>query len=243
LNLIIDIGNTRTKLFIFSNNKIIEQKAFKRLTVNNLRKLIKSQPAIDKCILSNVGNLDKSILSYLGISIPAFIELSGNTTLPFMNLYETKYTQGSDRIAAIAGARVLFPNDHVLVIDAGTTITYELLDASGTYKGGNISPGIDTRFKALHQYTRKLPLLSRTDHDNILGKNTNEAIVSGVITGIIYEIEGYIDSFNKLYENLKIILTGGDSEFLAGKIKNFIFAESNLVAIGLNSILEHNVKK
>jgi type III pantothenate kinase len=243
LNLTIDIGNTRTKVAVFSENKITEQRVFDKLSVKNIKEILTSFPAIDKCILSKVGKFELSVVDYLKNAIPIFIELTGDTPLPFHNQYESRTTQGSDRIAAIAGARVILPNNNVLVIDAGTTIKYDFIDASGVYKGGNISPGIDTRFKALHTFTRKLPLLNRTDIDNLLGKNTNQAIVSGVVNGIIFEIEGYIISLQKKFENLKMVLTGGDSEFLAGKFKSIIFAESNLVAVGLNSILEHNVKK
>jgi len=243
MNLVIDIGNTRSKVAIFSNKKIVEQWTFDELKVSDIEKLLQIFPETDKCILSNVGKVNPEIILFIQKAIPEFIELSSNTPLPFTNLYESKSTQGSDRIAAIAGARVIFNNSDVLIIDAGTTITYDFINSSGEYNGGNISPGIDMRFKALHMFTQKLPLLNKKENNFFLGKNTNQAIESGVMNGIICEIEGYITTLQKEFKKLKVVITGGDCEFLAGKFKNIIFAELNLVMIGLNSILECNVNR
>jgi type III pantothenate kinase len=243
MNLVIDIGNTRTKAAIFNNNVITDQKTFDDVKVSDIEQQLQLFTEIDKCILSNVGQPDESLVDYLQYVLPKFIELTGNTPVPFKNQYESKSTQGADRIAAVAGAQLIFPASDVLIIDAGTTITYDFLSASGAYKGGNISPGIDIRFQALHTFTQNLPLLSRNENRNDLGINTIQAIESGVQNGVIYEIEGYLHSLQKKFKNLKIILTGGDAEFLANKFKNIIFVESNLVLIGLNSILEYNVGK
>jgi len=243
MNLVIDIGNTRTKSAIFNNNVITNQKTFDDFKVSDIEKLLQLFPEIDKCILSKVGQSDESLVDYIQHALPEFIELTGNTPVPFNNQYESKSTQGADRIAAVAGAQLIFPASDVLIIDAGTTITYDFLSASGAYKGGNISPGIDIRFQALHTFTQNLPLLNKNENRNDLGVNTIQAIESGVQNGVIYEIEGYLNSLQKKFKNLKIIFTGGDAEFLANKFKNIIFVESNLVLIGLNSILEYNVGK
>jgi type III pantothenate kinase len=243
LNLIIDIGNTRAKVAIIDNNEIIEVKAFDKLTIEKIRKLLQSFPGISRCIIGNVGKKSALLFRYLKDKFEVCIELSGNTLLPFTNLYESKSTQGADRIAAIAGTKRLFPETDVLIVDAGTAITIDFIDASGIYKGGNISPGIASRFKSLHDYTQQLPLLDKNEVHNLLGKNTSEAIEAGVLNGIVFEIEGYINDLLKNYKHLKTIITGGDAEFLSGKIKNTIFVESNLVLTGLNSILEHNVKR
>ncbi len=243
MNLVIDIGNTRTKVAIFDKGKIVELKIFDDLNPGDIEALTQLYKEIENCILSSVGKTNESLTDYLQYILPVFIELTGDTPLPFINQYESKTTQGTDRIAAIAGAQIVFPASEVLVIDAGTMITFDFIDKSGIYKGGNISPGLDTRFKALNTFSENLPLLSRKDIKNFLGKNTNQAIESGVQNGIIYEIEGYITSMKKEYDNLKTILTGGDAEFFANKTKNSIFVEENLVLIGLNSILEYNVRK
>jgi type III pantothenate kinase len=243
LNLVIDIGNTRAKTSIFNNNSIVDQRVYDDLKVSDIEELLQIFSDIDKCILSSVGAPFETLIDYLQNILPVFIELTGNTPIPFTNQYESKSTQGSDRIAAIAGAQIIFPASDVLVLDAGTTITFDLIDASGIYKGGNISPGIDIRFQALHTFTQKLPLLSKKEVGNNLGVTTNQAIESGVQNGVIYEIEGYLTSLKKEFKNLKTILTGGDAEFLANKFKNIIFVESNLVLIGLNRILEYNVSK
>lgn len=243
MNLIIDIGNTRIKVAIFDNNTIAELKIFDVLKLSDIEALLYKFPEIDKCIFSCVGEKEESLVGSLKNNVSAFIELTGNIPLPFNNKYESKATQGSDRIAAIAGAQVIFPDSNVLIIDAGTTITFDFIDASGTYKGGNISPGVDARFKSLHTFTKKLPLLSKKEIKNLWGINTNQAIESGVQNGIVFEIGGYIELLQKYYKNLKTIITGGDAEFLANKIKSIIFAESNLVLIGLNRILEYNVNQ
>jgi type III pantothenate kinase len=243
LNLIIDIGNTCAKVAIFDKTSIVEQLKFVELTLTDIKNILQSQSGIKKAILSNVAKPVPEIQKFLKSVLNNFIELSGDTPLPFANLYESKATQGTDRIAAIAGASFLYPDTDVMIIDAGTAITYDFIDSSGIYKGGNISPGIDSRYKSLHMFTHNLPLLNKKEINNFFGKNTNEAIESGVLNGIIYEIEGYTASLKKEYNNLKVIITGGDATFLAGKIKNVIFAELNLVLTGLNSILEYNVNR
>jgi type III pantothenate kinase len=130
----------------------------------------------------------------------------------------------------------------LLVIDAGTAITYELLEASGKYKGGNISPGMTTRFKALNQFTKKLPLVSETEDVPFLGRDTTSAIQAGVVNGIVFEMDGYIDALKVEYPSLLVFLTGGHSFYFERRLKNTIFADINLVLTGLNRILEYNVE-
>jgi type III pantothenate kinase len=131
----------------------------------------------------------------------------------------------------------------VLVIDAGTAITYEMITAENEYLGGNISPGMETRFKALNQFTGKLPLVTPSDDFQLLGTNTESAIRAGVQLGLLFEVEQYITYFNNIYQNLEIIITGGNAKFFDKKLKNSIFVHFNLTLIGLNRILEYNVKK
>jgi type III pantothenate kinase len=243
MNLAIDIGNTRTKTGIFDNNELIDAKVFNEVFVCDIEFVLQNFPKVDRCIVSATGEMSPDIAGYLENTFPGSIILSGNSPLPFVNEYESKQSQGPDRIAAIAGAQFLFPGSNSLVIDAGTAITFDFIDSNGVYKGGNISPGLELRFKALHNFTEKLPLLSKEDSTGSLAKNSKEAIISGVQNGIMYEIEGYINMLQLAFPDLTIIITGGDADFFANKLKKTIFVNSNLVLIGLNRILEYNVIK
>jgi type III pantothenate kinase len=169
-----------------------------------------------------------------------FIELNEYTDIPIENLYETKSTLGKDRLAAVIGANNIFPDSNVLVIDMGTAITYDFINTSKQFIGGTISPGMEMRFKALNHYTDQLPLLKKNENYQTIGKNTSEAIISGVQNGILFEIDGYINTLKSNYNDIKVILTGGDAIFFDKKLKNTIFVNLNLNFIGLNTILEHN---
>ena len=147
---------------------------------------------------------------------------------------------GKDRIAAMVGAFDLYPDTNVLVIDAGTAITYDLLNDKGRYLGGNISPGLEMRYKALHRFTDKLPLVNQGNMEQLYGQTTEEAIRAGVQHGIVFEADKAIDTFKEFYNNLKVIITGGDAKFFDKKLKNSFFVHFNLTALGLNRILEHN---
>ena len=147
---------------------------------------------------------------------------------------------GKDRLAAVAGAIGLYPNTNLLVIDAGTAITYELINSKHEFLGGNISPGMTIRYKALNEFTSKLPLLSASDETPLIGQSTKEAIQAGVQNGVLFEIQGLINELSSQYPSIKTIITGGDAEFFARKLKNPIFVHPNLVLIGLNRILEYN---
>jgi len=127
----------------------------------------------------------------------------------------------------------------VLVVDAGTAITYELVNDCGEYAGGNISLGIDMRFKALHHFTGQLPLCHRAEEYAALGVDTQSAIVAGVLNGVLYEVEVNLEQFTLKIPNLRVIFTGGDAVFFANRLKKPIFVVLDLVMIGLNRILEH----
>jgi type III pantothenate kinase len=169
--------------------------------------------------------------------------LSANTPLPIENRYLTKETLGKDRIAAVVGAYDLYPNQNLLVIDAGTAITYDFINEKGQYLGGNISPGIEMRFKALNYYTGKLPRVQPKEWNKLYGSTTEEAILGGVLNGVVFEVDKTIESFKEFYKNLKVIITGGDAEFFDNKLKNSFFVNFNLLALGLNRILEYNGEK
>jgi type III pantothenate kinase len=238
MNLIIDIGNTSTKLAVFEGWKKLSVSRINELSCEELEKEL-SGFKIKRAIISSVKKLPLFITDLFFTNIPFVHILSHKSKLPFSVEYETPETLGTDRIAAVAGAYKLSPGSEVLVIDAGTAITYDFLSA-GIYKGGNISPGLTMRFKALNKFTEKLPLVSLKNSFTIPGRNTNDAIAAGVITGVTYEINEYIRTFKKKHIDFKIILTGGDSEFLKDKINYQITYMPDIVIDGLNYILEYN---
>lgn len=242
MNLIIDIGNTLTKFFVFENNNIIDNQKTENSVNPDIEAILKEFPKIKNVILSSVSKDIAEINFDFESRFENFVHLKHTTPIPVKVLYETPQTLGLDRVAAIVGAYNIFPNSNVLAIDAGSAITFEFINEKNEYLGGTISPGMSMRFKALHSFTKKLPLLNPSNHINLIGKNTNEAIINGVQNGLIFEIDSYIESFAKKHKNLKVILTGGDTFFFAHKLKNRIFAKPFLVAIGLNRILKDNVK-
>ncbi|HAQ19002.1 MAG TPA: type III pantothenate kinase [Prolixibacteraceae bacterium] len=243
INLIIDIGNSRTKIALFNQHDLMFNLSIDFLTVDHLKMLKEEHPQLNKAILSAVKVVDQEIIQFLSGNFNYFLELDQQTELPIENLYETPETLGKDRIAAAVGANELFPDQNLLIIDAGTAITYDLVSEKNQFIGGNISPGLEMRFKALNQFTGKLPLINYSDEFQLIGRNTTDAIRAGVQNGMLYEIDQTIAIFNRNYQNLQIIMTGGDSNFFDKKLNYSIFVHFNLTLIGLNRILEYNAKK
>jgi type III pantothenate kinase len=240
MNLIVDIGNTSTKLALFEEKVCISQNRINELSCKELDNILTGKQ-VQKAIVSSVKTLPPFISDLLFSSIPSVHILSYKSSFPFRIEYDTPETLGTDRIAAVAGAYNLFPGSEALIIDAGTALKFDFLSGD-IYKGGNISPGLTMRFKALNKFTDKLPLLSVPEIYSNPGRNTNDAIAAGVITGITYEINEYIRTFENKHKGVRIILTGGDSEFLKDKINNQIIYRPDIVIEGLNYILEYNAK-
>jgi type III pantothenate kinase len=238
MNLIFDIGNSSTKMAVFDGKKKIASFRTKEFSFEKLHKKM-SQYQIDKAIVCSVRDVPEYIIDLMAANYPLVHVLSHNSKLPFKIDYETPETLGPDRIAAIAGAYEKFPGKHVLVIDAGSAITYDLL-AGKSYKGGNISPGLTMRFRALNRFTGKLPLVAPSENYTSPGRSTKDAITAGVITGITFEINEYIRTFEEKHKNIKIILTGGDSGFLVDKISYQVTHVPDIVIDGLNYVLEYN---
>lgn len=243
INLVIDIGNSRTKIALFNEHDLMFNVPIEHFSVDHARLLKEEHPQLSKVVLSSVKPYDNDLKDFLKNNFDYFLELDHTTRLPIENLYETPETLGKDRLAAAVGANELFPDQNLLIIDAGTAITYDLVSDKNQYLGGNISPGLEMRFKALNQFTGRLPLFGPSDYYQQFGRNTLEAIRAGVQNGLIFEIEKTIDLFNGNYQNLQIIMTGGDSYFFDKKLKYSIFVHFNLTLIGLNRILEHNAEK
>ena len=237
--LTIDVGNTRIKYAVFQDNTLLE---FKILPKENFRysieKIINKFPNIKNLVISSVGKIEKSafepFLNQLKIQY-----ISNNSKFPFQNNYATPETLGIDRMVLSAGAVLQFQNHNRLVIDAGTCVTYDFIDNNNIYHGGAISPGISLRYKSMHNYTEKLPLLSFEEPENLIGNSTHQSMHSGVINGLTFEIDGYIDTLKLEKENFIIILTGGDANFLAKRLKNTIFANSNFLLESLNNLYQY----
>ena len=240
-NLVVDAGNTSIKMFLFENGEIA--KSMKCSAVDELLPALESSVYIGniaKCIVSSVSIEQETIASVFRPFFPVML-FGSSLRFPISIKYGTPSTLGSDRVAAVVGAAKRYPKRNVLVIDSGTAITYDILTDKGEYLGGNISPGLNTRFRALHNFTEKLPLLQVDNSmEGLFGTNTQEAIGLGVQNGMLYEVEATIREFACLFDDLLVVFTGGDSFFFEKRIKFYNFAEPCLVAFGLNEILEFN---
>lgn len=243
-NLVLDIGNSSVKLAVFKEKEIIYQETSLTVTEAKLHELI-HRFEITHSIVSTVRQEQVDIFTFLEQNTQ-FIGFSYQTSLPIHNHYQSPQTLGLDRLSALMGAQKRFPKTDVLVIDAGTCITCDLLDRDANYTGGSISPGIQMRFKALETFTGKLPLVTfEPNFDELIGKNTKESILSGVVNGVVHEITGFIEDYQQKYPDLRVLLCGGDEGFFDTRLKNSIFAhivstEPDLVLIGLNEIIHHH---
>lgn len=242
MNLVIDVGNTRVKAAVFSDDKLFEFIVFPFSKIVSEIKKIKKKHHITAAVISNVVSISEEKITKLQSIIPLLI-VSSEIKIPFQNNYKTPKTLGADRIGLVAAAVKNYPQQNVLIIDAGTCITFDFIDKYGSYIGGAISPGIEMRFKALHFFTNKLPLLDKKQLDFFIGQNTSESINSGVVNGVIQEIEGVIEQYKSKYFDLTTVLTGGDINFLSKQLKSSIFAHQNFLLEGLNQLLNFNNNK
>ncbi|MFD2999801.1 type III pantothenate kinase [Pontibacter toksunensis] len=233
----IDIGNTGTKYGVFEEDALVEQGYIQG---QQLPEVLQSQ-AFDHAIVASVAANTQSIQQRLSVT-GKLVELTAQTALPVFNLYKTPQTLGADRIAAAAGAHYFFPNRNCLVFDAGTCITHDFVDSGGNYHGGGIAPGLSMKFKALHTFTDRLPLVQRVENGfPLTGQSTEESILSGVLAGTVAELNGFIQAYTEKAADLVVILCGGDAGFFESKLKGRIFVIPELVLIGLHRILTHNV--
>lgn len=231
----IDIGNTAIKAGVFENGAL--QNVFRFEDTDGLKLWSENLPSNMPVIISSVTNDDLgSFYQYFS----NLIVLDFKTKVPVVKKYETPETLGNDRLAAAIGAWVMHPNHSSLVIDAGTAIKYDFVTGDGNYLGGSISPGVEMKFKALHRFTGKLPLIEKNNNFQLTGNSTEQALLSGVMYGTLLEMQGFIDAYSKNNENMQVIMTGGDSSYFADRLKGTIFAEPNLVLKGLFEILKYN---
>lgn len=238
--LTIDHGNSRTKCAIFDAQGIlIHVEVFSGGDISHVIDWIKNKD-VKHGIISSTGKEFDITKINLDVTL---IELSHETPLPIDIIYTTPETLGRDRIAAACGAHVLYADKNCLVIDAGTCITIDLLLATGIYLGGNIAPGLHMRLQSMHEHTARLPLVPPAWPDLFFGDSTMHALQNGAALGVVLEIEGYLNLARQAYGDVSVVITGGDSAFLAGKLESRIFVEPELVTQGLFQILSFNVKQ
>lgn len=237
--LAIDIGNTKIKCAVFKQDTIIEWHVLDDFDLqNNIEKILHSHPEISDFMISSVRNTSKQDFLWVDKAINVCF-VSHDSDFPFINTYKTPQTLGVDRMILASGASLRYPKQAKLIIDAGTAITYDFIDEQNNYLGGAISAGINLRYKALNTYTAKLPMLEKPEQDYFIGQSTAESIHSGVINGVVFEIEGFIRSLEEKHHNFIIILTGGDTVFLAKRLKSTIFANQNFLLESLNDLFQY----
>jgi len=239
--LAVDVGNTRIKAAVFEGSTVLENFVFEKNELEKkIKKILKKFQNCTDLVVASVGNIEKQ--SFLTFESETNIHFfTHEDSFPFNNKYATPKTLGIDRMILAAGATLQYPKQNRLVIDAGTCITYDFVDENDNYLGGAISPGLRLRYESLHSYTAKLPLLALEMPEQYIGNSTIQAIHSGVVNGFVYEIDGFIDEYQANFANFIIILTGGDAEFLAKRLKNTIFANSNFLLESLNQTFQYKI--
>lgn len=236
MNIALDFGNTQTKLGLFQQGNLEKVLVFQEdhqlsITIAELNP--------SKIIVSNVGQSRLTFVKELEKNYPVVI-FSHQSHIPIINCYDTPKTLGMDRLAAVIGAQVLFPNQASLVIDLGTCITYDFITKDKKYLGGGISPGMRLRNKAMHDYTANLPLLEQFSSTHLIGTNTRNSLLSGIVNGISFEIEGLIRAYQEGFGIFNTVMCGGDAIFFDSNIKASIFVRQEIVLIGLNEVLRQN---
>jgi type III pantothenate kinase len=227
--LTIDVGNSRIKAAVFEQDTLVDLFIMgENDAVIIFSEIFIKYPKIKSAIYASVGKIEAEVLDTIQKHVETQI-INHTTKLPFTNNYTTPKTLGIDRMVLAAGAKLLYPKQNRLIIDAGTCVTYDFIDQDNHYLGGAISPGIALRYKSLNDYTQNLPILKLNSTEIFTGTSTENSIHSGVINGLTYEIDGFISQYFLKYQDLTVILTGGDAEFLAKRLKNTIFANSNFL--------------
>lgn len=237
--ILIDIGNSsHCKAALSDGKRIVSVSRVMRSSLpEEVERLAGSGCVADAICVSSVAKPDADLDSWLKGHCLRYVHLDAFAPLPLRVEYGTPETLGADRIAAAVGARMLFPGKDCIIFDFGTALTVDFVDRTGTFKGGNISPGMSMRFQAVHEHTGRLPLVSAVCPCRQAGQNTSEAINNGVVLGIMFEVESYINR----NPGSTVIFTGGDALFFAKMLKTPIFVVYNLILIGLSKIAQFNV--
>jgi len=233
-----DFGNSRFKAAIFKGSQLEEIVVLEDASIPTLQLLVeKWNPT--KTILSSVIHHDKAIESFLADTAP-FHLIGPATKLNFTTPVGKPETIGADRIALCAAAVHLNPHQHNLAISLGTCITYNFISNTHEFLGGSISPGMQMRFRSMHEQTALLPLITPTKDFPLVGYDTKTNLLSGVVWGMAAEINGIIEAYEAKYSNFNVQLTGGDLSYFVPRLKKRIFADPNLIFKGLYAISETN---
>ncbi len=245
-NIVFDYGNTFKKIAIFQINELKYLKIYRNHKIQNVVNYLEKLNIKGNTIVSSVIDFPEKLEQYLKENYKYF-NFTHYTPLPIKNKYLTVETLGKDRLAAAVAANNMFPNNNLLIINAGSCLTYDFVNNLNEYHGGGISPGLSMRFKSLYNFTKKLPLIkinsietNKQQNIKLTGDTTEDSILSGVLNGIIAEVEGIILQYKLQYPDLKVVFSGGDVNFFEKRLKSSIFAVPNLVLNGLNIILNYN---
>lgn len=243
MNLIIDIGNSRAKVVVMDGDTLVKEYVAEEFNASLFAEIMGAYPAISRAIIASTRGDEESVKQIVAERIAKVVVFKPATTpIPLANHYHTPETLGADRLAAAVGAQAMYPDCDIMIVDFGTAITIDFVEG-GAFKGGNISPGVTTRFRALSDYTARLPRCYATEEVLGYGRTTKEAIEQGVMRGVEYEILGYTKAFLQKNVKKEIIFTGGDAKYFVKRIKNTIFADCEPVVFGLNRILNYNAER
>lgn len=241
MNLVIDFGNTRIKAAVFNGSQI--QKTLIFASEAQLIQTFQNDASIQNCLIASVTKGHENTFAQFSTVFNTQL-FTAQTPVPLINKYTSALTLGSDRMAASVGAYSLHPNQNVLTIDAGTCIKYNFVNAQNEYLGGAISPGISMRLKAMNHYTSALPLIPfNLTYQQLIGSSTQDSILSGALIASVCEVEGMIARYNEQYDELLVLITGGDADYLCKQVKSRFFAHQNLLLQGLNTILTYTLEK
>jgi type III pantothenate kinase len=237
MNLALDFGNTRIKAGVFEGKKLV-----KHFIVNSNEELLHSKDlkGINNCIIGSVTDKHSIVFENFSKKFNTLV-FKSTTPIPLKNLYKSALSLGSDRLATSVGAYTLFPDQNVLTIDAGTCIKYNFVNAGNEYLGGAISPGINMRLKAMHHYTHALPVVEMDkNYVALIGQSTHGSMLSGSLIAAVCEVDAMIKRYSTEFNQLQVVLTGGDSDYLGSQLKNRFFASQTILLEGLNAILNFN---
>jgi type III pantothenate kinase len=243
MNLIIDIGNSRAKVVVMDGNTLVKEYVAEEFSASLFAQIMEAYPTISRAIIASTRGDEEVVKQFVAERITKVVVFKpAITSIPLANHYHTPETLGADRLAAAVGAQAMYPDCDIMIVDFGTAITIDFVEG-GAFKGGNISPGVTTRFRALSDYTARLPRCYATEEVLGYGRTTKEAIEQGVMRGVEYEILGYTEAFLQKNGEKCIIFTGGDAKYFVKRIKNTIFADCEPVVFGLNRILNYNAER
>lgn len=248
LNLVLDIGNSRVKGALFDNDKLL---VFEKENFSNFNYLVQrlmKDRIIDQMMVSSVNITRDEFLCSFGRIFKKVKEAfywfdNKNFSFPFEIKYSVNSKIGADRLGLVCSCFYFYPKQNSLIIDMGTCITYDFLTAEKEYVGGQISPGKKMRYRAMHNQTKQLPLLDgekNTDNPPYIGTDTQSCMIAGVEWGIVFEINGIIQEYKKIYPEFNVIITGGDGRKFSPMIKKSIYKDGDFILAGLNKILTYN---